>query len=162
LNYIWTPWRMKYIQENHDTQGCIFCLAAAAEDGLGNLVFQRGEGVFMILNRYPYTSGHIMCVPYSHVSRLEELTDSVRGELMAFTSKAVEVLQSVYQPEGFNLGMNLGNVAGAGIAEHVHMHIVPRWGGDTSFISTVGKTRVLPESLEETYRRVKGAWEQFE
>jgi ATP adenylyltransferase len=81
---------------------------------------------------------------------------------MAFTSKAVEVLQSVYQPEGFNLGMNLGNVAGAGIAEHVHMHIVPRWGGDTSFISTVGKTRVLPESLEETYRRVKGAWEQFE
>lgn len=161
MDYIWTPWRMKYIQENHNAKGCIFCLAAAAEDGLENLVFQRGEGVFMILNRYPYTSGHIMCVPYHHVSRLEELTDSVRSELMAFTSKAVEVLQSVYQPEGFNLGMNLGNVAGAGIAEHVHMHIVPRWGGDTSFISTVGKTRVLPESLEETYRRVKGAWEQI-
>ncbi len=160
MNYIWTPWRMKYIQENQDSNDCIFCLAAGGEDGLENLVFHRGEGVFMILNRYPYTSGHIMCVPYRHVSRLEALTETVRSELMAFTSKAVEVLQSVYQPEGFNLGMNLGNVAGAGIAEHVHMHIVPRWGGDTSFISTVGQTRVLPESLEETYRRVKQAWEQ--
>ncbi len=160
MNYIWTPWRMKYIQENQDSNDCIFCLAAGGEDGLENLVFHRGEGVFMILNRYPYTSGHIMWVPYRHVSRLEALTETVRSELMAFTSKAVEVLQSVYQPEGFNLGMNLGNVAGAGIAEHVHMHIVPRWGGDTSFISTVGQTRVLPESLEETYRRVKQAWEQ--
>lgn len=161
MNYIWTPWRMKYIQENRDEKGCIFCLAAAAEDGLENLVFYRGEGVFMILNRYPYTSGHIMCVPYVHVRHLQDLSREVRNELMESASKAVEVLQSVYEPEGFNLGLNLGDVAGAGIAEHLHMHIVPRWGGDTSFISTVGQTRVLPESLQETYRRVKEAWDSF-
>ena len=114
----------------------------------------------MILNRYPYTSGHIMCVPYVHVSRLEDLTTEVRVELMEQVTKAVTVLSAVYQPEGFNVGMNLGDVAGAGIADHLHMHIVPRWGGDTSFISTLGQTRVLPESLAETYQRVKEAWEK--
>ena len=159
MNYIWTPWRMKYIQENRAEQGCVFCLAAESEDGLENLVFHRGEGVFMILNRYPYTSGHIMCVPYMHVCRPQDLTPEVRSEMMEQVTKAVTVLGSVYQPEGFNLGMNLGDVAGAGIADHLHMHIVPRWGGDTSFISTLGQTRVLPESLVETYRRVKEAWE---
>jgi ATP adenylyltransferase len=162
MNYIWTPWRMKYIQDNRAEQGCVFCLAAAREDGLDNLVFYRGEGVFMILNRYPYTSGHLMCVPFMHSDRLGDLAPEVRREMMDLVTKAVAVLETVYHPEGFNLGMNLGDVAGAGIAEHVHMHIVPRWGGDTSFISTVGETRVLPESLADTYQRVKDAWERFE
>jgi ATP adenylyltransferase len=161
LNHIWTPWRMKYIQENRADQGCVFCLAAEGDDGLENLVFQRGEGVFMILNRYPYTSGHLMCVPYVHAEKLQDLPREVRTELIEQVSKAVEVLQSVYEPEGFNVGLNLGAVAGAGIADHLHMHIVPRWGGDTSFISAVGQTRVLPESLTETYRRVKQAWDNF-
>jgi len=159
LDYIWTPWRMKYIQERHNEAGCVFCLAAEAEDSVENLVFNRGEAVFMILNRYPYTSGHIMCVPYVHVDRLQDLPRVARVELMDMVSKAVEVLQSVYEPQGFNIGLNLGEVAGAGIADHLHMHIVPRWGGDTNFMSAVGQTRVLPESLLETYRRVKDAWD---
>ena len=161
MNHIWTPWRMKYIQENQDEKGCVFCMAAEVDDGLNNLVFHRGKGVFMILNRYPYTSGHVMCVPYVHVDRLQDLPRASRLELMDMVCKAVEVLQLVYHPEGFNIGLNLGKVAGAGIADHLHMHIVPRWGGDTNFMSAVGQTRVLPESLSETYRRVKEAWDAF-
>ena len=159
MDYIWTPWRMKYIQEKHNEGGCVFCLAVKAEDGLENLVFHRGEAVFMILNRYPYTSGHIMCVPYVHVDRLGDLPRLARVEMMDMVSKAVEVLQTVYDPQGFNIGLNLGEVAGAGIADHLHMHIVPRWGGDTNFMAAVGQTRVLPESLGGTYQRVKAAWD---
>lgn len=161
MDQIWTPWRMKYIQENHDSEDCIFCMAAKAEDGDDNLVFHRGEHVFMILNRYPYTNGHVMCVPYAHVDQLHALSEVARSEMMEMTSVAVDVLHSVYEPEGFNVGMNLGEVAGAGVADHLHVHIVPRWGGDTNFMSTISRTRVLPESLPETYRRVKNAWEKF-
>ena len=150
---------MKYIQEHHDYDTCIFCLPDDAADGLENLVFYRSDHVYMILNRYPYTSGHIMCVPFAHRDRLHQLTQPARGELMDCTSKAVEVLQKVYEPDGFNVGLNLGEMAGAGVADHLHMHIVPRWSGDTNFMSAVGHTRVLPESLDETYRRIKTAWE---
>lgn len=162
MDRIWTPWRMKYIQEHHDYLGCVFCQAAAEADGWENLIFHRGEHVFMILNRYPYTSGHVMCVPFAHVDRLHALTAAARAELMEMTNKAIGVLQIVYEPEGFNVGLNLGEMAGAGVADHLHMHIVPRWGGDTNFMSTVGETRVLPESLTETYDRVKAAWDQFQ
>lgn len=159
MDHIWTPWRMKYILEHHDYEGCIFCLAAEEKDSWGNLIFHRGERVFMILNRYPYTSGHIMCVPFAHQDRLENLKRETRIEMMDYTSKAIEILQSEYEPEGFNVGLNLGEMAGAGVAEHLHMHIVPRWGGDTNFMSTVSRTRVLPETLADTYRRVKTAWD---
>ena len=152
---------MKYIQEHHDYPGCVFCLAAAEPDGEENLIFHRGEHVFMILNRFPYTSGHVMCVPYAHVDRLHALSQEARAEMMEMTNKAIDVLQLVYKPEGFNVGLNLGEMAGAGVADHLHMHIVPRWGGDTNFMSTVGETRVLPESLTETYERVKTAWDNF-
>lgn len=152
---------MKYIQEHHDYPGCVFCLAAAEADSLDNLIFHRGEFVFMILNRFPYTSGHVMCVPYAHVDRLHALSQAARAEMMEMTNKAVEVLQQVYKPEGYNVGLNLGEMAGAGVADHLHMHVVPRWGGDTNFMSTVSATRVLPESLAETYDRVKAAWDQF-
>lgn len=161
MDHIWTPWRMKYIQENKDFEGCIFCLAAESEDDVDNLVFYRGENAFMILNRYPYTNGHVMCVPYAHKARLQDLTLETRIEIMELTTKAVQVLQSVYQPEGFNVGLNLGEMAGAGIEQHLHIHIVPRWGGDTNFMSCIGETRILPESLDQTFRRVKQAWEKF-
>lgn len=116
----------------------------------------------MILNRFPYTSGHVMCVPFAHVNKLHDMSREARVEMMEMSNKAVDVLQKVYNPEGFNLGLNLGEMAGAGLADHLHMHIVPRWGGDTNFITSVGETRVLPESLNETYDRVKQAWDEFE
>jgi len=150
---------MKYIQNNSQKNDCIFCLAVLAEDDAEQLVFYRGEHAFMILNRYPYTSGHVMCVPYAHKRQLHDLNKETRMEMMEDVTRAVQVLQQVYQPEGFNIGINLGKLAGAGVAEHLHIHIIPRWGGDTSFISSIGQTRVLPEALDETYRRVKEAWE---
>lgn len=159
MDHIWTPWRMKYIKGDTKDAGCIFCMAAEGSDDRENLVFYRGQHVFMILNRYPYTSGHVMCVPYAHQAQLQDLLEETRIELMACMTKTVAVLQQVYEPEGFNVGLNLGAVAGAGVAEHLHIHIVPRWVGDTSFMTAVGDTRVLPESLDETYRRVKDAWE---
>jgi ATP adenylyltransferase len=152
---------MKYILKNNEGQECIFCAAAKGDNDRENLVFSRGEYVFMILNRYPYTNGHVMCVPYVHEAHLADLSKETRGEMMEMVNKAVEVLKKVYSPEGFNIGLNLGAVAGAGVAEHLHIHIVPRWTGDTSFMTAVGDTRVLPESLMDTYRRVKEAWEAF-
>jgi ATP adenylyltransferase len=152
---------MKYIQGNHHTQGCVFCNAAAMADGEENLVFFRGEKAFMILNRYPYTSGHVMCVPFAHVSHLSELAPEVRAEMMELVNRTVLVLERVYHPEGFNVGMNLGEAAGAGIADHLHMHVVPRWSGDTNFMSTVGDARVIPEALTDTYRRIKAAWDEL-
>ena len=161
MDHIWTPWRMKYIKENDEDQACIFCAAAKSKNDPEKLVFYRGESVFMILNRYPYTSGHVMCVPYAHEAQLADITREARGEMMEMVNRALEVLARVYTPEGFNIGLNLGAVAGAGVAEHLHIHIVPRWTGDTSFMTAVGDTRVLPESLPDTYRRVKEAWEGF-
>lgn len=158
MQHIWTPWRMKYIQENKKDSDCIFCQALTQPDGSDNLVLFRGENVFVILNRYPYTSGHVMVVPMIHKPILEELDAIIRVEIMELTTQCVAVLRAVYHPEGFNIGMNIGAIAGAGIADHVHMHIVPRWAGDTSFMSTLGQTRVLPESLEETYQRILNAW----
>ena len=161
MDHLWTPWRKKYVQGQHDDQGCIFCMAAAAEDGVENLIFFRGIYNYMILNRYPYTNGHLMCVPYAHEERLEDLDRDTRVEMMDLITKAVRVLKEVYHPEGFNIGLNLGEIAGAGVAEHLHMHIVPRWAGDTNFMTAVGSTRVLPESLVETYQRVSVAWEEM-
>lgn len=158
MKYIWTPWRMKYIQENIKTSDCIFCQALSQPDGPDNLVLFRGEVVFAILNRYPYTSGHVMVVPRLHKPVLEELDAVIRAEIMELTTKCITVLRAVYHPEGFNIGMNIGAIAGAGIADHVHMHIVPRWAGDTSFMSTLGQTRVLPESLADTYQKILNAW----
>ena len=152
---------MKYIQENPPDDECIFCQAAASKEDEKHLVFYRGEHVFMILNRYPYTSGHVMCVPYVHEARLQALNRSIRTEMMELVNRAVEVVGTIYHPDGFNIGMNLGKVAGAGIADHLHTHIVPRWGGDTNFMTSVGATRVLPESLSDTYQRVKAAWHQY-
>ncbi len=151
---------MTYIQGDSKVEGCVFCRAIECPDCEESLIVYRGERAFVILNRYPYTSGHLMVVPYSHKPSLEQLEQETRAELMDLAAKAVSVLKKVYEPQGFNLGMNIGSAAGAGISDHVHLHVVPRWGGDTNFMSTTGDTRVLPESLVDTLRRVMAAWDQ--
>lgn len=160
MNHLWSPWRMTYIQNDlqKSNNTCVFCAVQAVDDCAENLIVFRGKHAFVILNRYPYTTGHLMVVPMVHESELDALDEAARTEIMSLTARCIRVLRRVYHPQGFNVGMNLGRVAGAGIAEHLHMHIVPRWGGDTNFISTIGETRVLPESLEDTYRRVRQAW----
>ncbi len=150
---------MEYITTPKSDEGCIFCEALEQADGPGNLVVYRGRQAFVMLNRFPYTSGHLMIVPYDHKPSLELLESGPRAEIMDLSARAIQVLQALYTPQGFNLGMNIGNAAGAGVTEHVHLHVVPRWVGDTNFMSSISQTRVLPELLEETYRRVKAAWE---
>ncbi len=164
MQHLWAPWRMDYIQgqAGRPPDGeCVFCWAARqAEDGPENLVVVRGRHNYVILNRFPYTGGHLMVVPYAHVADLTALSAAARAEMMDLASEAVAILRAEYRPQGFNLGMNLGRVAGAGIAEHVHLHVVPRWAGDTNFMTTVGQVRVLPEALEQTYARLRAAWQR--
>jgi ATP adenylyltransferase len=148
---------MEYILSER-RNGCVFCDELDHPDGVDNLIVFRGEYSFIILNRYPYTSGHLMVVPYLHKASLEELNPAIRGEMMELVSKAIRVLRIAYQPHGFNIGANLGEVAGAGILDHIHLHLVPRWGGDTNFMSALAETRVLPELLADTYLRVVDAW----
>jgi len=160
MQYIWSPWRMTYIEKHKEEEGCVFCDAQAQPDGPENLIVFRGDRAFVILNRYPYTSGHLMVVPYIHEPSLEGLDPAIRAEAIELVTRAIGVLRKVYQPEGFNIGINLGDAAGAGITDHVHLHIVPRWTGDTNFMATLGQTRVLSERLEDTYFRVRAAWEE--
>ena len=157
MNHIWSPWRMEYI-ENNKENGCVFCNAQEQEDGAENLIAHRGEWAYVILNRYPYTSGHLMVLPFVHKPNLEELDAGIRAEMMELTTRCMTVLRRVYNPQGFNVGINTGEAAGAGVKEHVHIHIVPRWQGDTNFMSAVGGTRVLPEALEDTYKRIQEAF----
>jgi len=148
---------MEYIV-GKSTEDCVFCEVLKSPDGPDNLVVYRVKYSFVILNRYPYTCGHLMVVPYTHQPSLELLTPETRTELMELTTQAIQILQKEYQPQGFNVGINIGEAAGAGILGHVHLHIVPRWGGDTNFMSTLANTRVLPENLSETYLRLKNGW----
>jgi ATP adenylyltransferase len=155
MKHIWSPWRMKYIEKTEKEEGCVFCNALAKNDSDANLIAFRGQRAFVILNLYPYTSGHLMVIPFEHVATLEELDPAIRAEMMELTSLSMSVLRKAYKPQGFNMGANIGEAAGAGVPGHVHIHVVPRWGGDTNFMSTLGETRVLPESIEETYKRVR-------
>jgi ATP adenylyltransferase len=150
---------MKYIK-NHNSEdtNCVFCDLLAQKDSPDNLIVHRAEHVFVILNRYPYTNGHIMIVPYVHTDSFENLEVATLNELMQKTTTGMQIIRKLYQPHAFNLGANVGIAAGAGIADHVHMHIVPRWNGDTNFISTLGQTRVLPEELTETYMKMRSEW----
>jgi ATP adenylyltransferase len=158
MKRIWAPWRMDYVEGKTKESGCIFCRRAAMDDDSENLILHRGKHAFVILNLYPYTNGHTMVVPYMHKASLEDLDETTRNELMQLTTEAVTVLQNVYNAENFNIGINIGEAAGAGIAEHIHVHIVPRWTGDTSFMTTSGDTRVLPESLDQSYQRLHAEW----
>ena len=155
MNHLWSPWRMRYIENHEKQEGCVFCNAQAKADSAENLIAFRGKNAYVILNRYPYTSGHLMVAPFKHKSSLEELDLETRTEMMELTSRCMTVLRNIYNPQGYNMGANIGAAAGAGVVGHVHIHIVPRWAGDTNFMSTLGETRVLPESLEDTYRRVR-------
>ena len=152
---------MDYIQNpKHNNKACVFCAAPAEADDEQNLIVHRGQTAYVILNRYPYTSGHVMIVPFEHCSTLAQLNSQTRSEIMELANQAILVIGIEYKAQGFNMGFNIGEAAGAGITEHIHMHIVPRWQADTNFMSTLGMTRVLPEALADTYRRLKQAWDQ--
>jgi ATP adenylyltransferase len=157
MDRIWTPWRYAYIKDaaGSDEHGCIFCEKPKAQDDTANLIVKRFEHCFVILNAFPYTNGHAMIVPYAHVDELAKLPREAANELMAISQRMEAVLRELYKPEGINLGMNIGKAAGAGIAGHIHMHILPRWTADANFMSVVAETRVLPESLETTYQRMR-------
>jgi ATP adenylyltransferase len=149
---------MKYIRRQKTPKGCVFCDAVQQEAGEDNLIVTRGERAFVILNRYPYTSGHIMIVPFDHVGTFEEMDDETCAEVMHLIRQGISTLDHVYKPDGYNMGANLGASAGAGIKNHIHFHLVPRWGGDTNYMTSIGDTRVLPEDLSETLEQLKDAW----
>ncbi|MDP9329702.1 MAG: HIT domain-containing protein [Actinomycetota bacterium] len=149
MEHLWSPWRMEYIQgANEDPDGCIFCSIPGRTDD--ELVLARGTLAYVVLNKFPYNPGHLLVVPFRHTADVEDLTADENLELQSFLQRSVRALREEAEPHGFNIGMNLGRVAGAGIPDHVHWHVVPRWGGDTNFTTTIGATRVLPELLAET------------
>ncbi len=158
MKRIWSPWRMKYIQQPTHNPNCFFCDAVSKPDEPENLVVHRGKKAFVIINRYPYASGHVMVVPDAHVSSLVELDNATRNELINLLAETEVLLKNIYHPEGFNIGANLGSAGGAGVPGHFHFHIVPRWVGDTNFMSALGETRVLPEEIEQTHIRLRDAW----
>jgi ATP adenylyltransferase len=158
MDYIWTPWRYHYVSRSWDSGECVFCVAARTAQDRDCLVVHRAERNFVILNRFPYTSGHLMVVPYEHAASLEQIADETLVEMVRLARESEKRLMAVYKPEGLNLGMNLGHSAGAGIAGHLHLHILPRWAGDTNFMTVVGETRVLPEDLEVTWERLSSAF----
>jgi len=158
MDILWTPWRFSYVSDGVKREGCIFCekIAADPKQDTENLILHRGKRNFVVLNLYPYTTGHIMIAPYAHQARLAGLDAETLGEMMELAQKLENVLEQTYHPDGFNVGMNLGRSAGAGVADHVHLHFLPRWTGDASFMTTVGETRVQPEDLATTYRKLEG------
>jgi ATP adenylyltransferase len=163
MDHLWSPWRMPYLR-NEDSlpptgpRGCIFCDLPAQDNDRDNLIVRRGEHAYVILNRYPYNNGHLMVVPYAHVPNFEALDDDTLAEIMRLSNQAQAALRAMYDPHAFNLGANIGRPAGAGIADHVHMHIVPRWSGDTNFMTAVSGTRVIPEDLRETFDLAQANW----
>lgn len=152
---MWAPWRMAYVGAEHDDalheRGCVFCDLPALGDDRAALILARGEHCFVIMNAYPYASGHVMVVPHAHVNRLTDLDERAVADMMALARSAQEVLSQAMRPHGFNLGMNQGSAAGAGIEDHLHLHVVPRWHGDTNFMPVTGEVSVMPQALEETY-----------
>lgn len=158
MDYLWTPWRYQYVSKPDDPGVCVFCAASQSTDDRKTLVVHRAAHHFVILNRYPYTSGHIMVVPYAHVATLEELSDEAMVELGMLARQSEKHLRAAYKPDGLNLGMNLGKSAGAGIAGHLHLHVLPRWTGDTNFMTVIGETRVAPEALEDTWEKLHQAF----
>ena len=154
MKRIWAPWRIAYL-EAEKSEGCIFCEKPAAHRDRENLVLYRGERAYILLNLYPYSNGHLMIAPFVHVGRLNDLDPPTRAEIMELTALSVEVLTRAKRPDGFNIGANMGKAAGAGFDAHFHMHVVPRWEGDTNFMPVIGETRVIPEALDRTYEQLR-------
>jgi ATP adenylyltransferase len=159
LERLWSPWRLAYVSGSGEPKGCVFCDAQADEEA-ASLVLFRGPTCFVILNLYPYNNGHLMVVPNRHVAALALATPEELAEMMRLTQAAEIVLSEAYRPQGLNVGMNLGRSAGAGIADHMHIHVVPRWAGDTNFMSVVGNVRVVPEALEQTAARLRPGFDR--
>ena len=157
MDYLWTPWRYKYIADATKDDRCIFCDAIAANDDVKMLIVFRGSKNYIILNRFPYTSGHVMVVPYAHISDLAAADAEVVSEMMLLAQRVEAALEKTYHPEGYNLGMNLGRAAGAGVLGHLHLHVLPRWSGDSNFMTVVSETRVEPEDLTTTYQKLRAA-----
>jgi ATP adenylyltransferase len=158
MDRLWSPWRYEYLRSAGPSDDCIFCAILAEQRDAKHYVLLRGEYNFVLLNLYPYTSGHLMVAPYEHVASLGDARPETLAEMMTLARRCELALRSVYRPGGINIGMNLGECAGAGVAGHIHMHLLPRWVGDANFITVVGETRVLPESLETTYERLSEAF----
>jgi ATP adenylyltransferase len=154
---LWAPWRLEYIKSADDEPGCIFCLALEGDDD-EKLVVHRGEHAFVLLNKFPYSSGHLMVAPVRHVGEYGELDDEEAVEIHRLAQAGMGALAQVYAPQGYNLGWNLGRIAGAGVLDHVHLHVVPRWAGDTNFMPVLADVKVLPEHLAETRRKLAAAW----
>jgi len=161
MERLWSPWRMKYIVSKKG-EGCIFCGKIAENDDQTSYVLHRGEKCYVMLNLYPYNNGHLMVSPYQHVPSLEQLEEDTLTEMMRMVNKSLKALRRAMRPDGFNIGVNIGKAAGAGIEQHVHIHIVPRWNADTNFMPVLSQTRVIPELLDETYRKLKAVWEEPE
>jgi ATP adenylyltransferase len=157
MKRLWAPWRMKFVETK--AAGCVFCDLQKETDGPENLVIYRGDCCFVLLNRYPYTSGHLLVVANQHLASLEDLEAETRAEMMELATRGMGVLRGVYRPDAFNVGANIGQAAGAGVADHVHLHVVPRWTGDANFMMTLASTKVMPEALEDTYARILLAWD---
>ena len=156
MDYLWSPWRFNYVSQANTTGGCVFCEKAAAQPSHDreNLLLYRARSNFVLLNLYPYTTGHSMVIPYAHVASLEEVEPATLAEMMELARRLEVALRDCYHPEGYNLGINQGKCAGAGVADHLHLHLLPRWTGDSSFMTTVGETRILPQDLLTTYDKL--------
>lgn len=156
MNQLWSPWRLEYIMSLKAT-GCVFCQKTVADNDEAEHILLRGRSVYLTLNRYPYNNGHLLIVPYQHVPSLEDLPPDTLLEMMLLVKTSLAALRLAMRPQGFNVGANLGKIAGAGIEEHVHLHVVPRWSADTNFMTAVASTRTIPESLDQTFSRIRQA-----
>ena len=157
MNRLWAPWRLAYVSGAEPATGCVFCEALRGDDDRRRLVLHRGRTGFLILNAYPYAPGHVLAVVNRHVGSVEEATADELGEAMTLVQQATAALRRAYRPDGFNIGLNQGRVAGAGVEGHLHVHVVPRWNGDTNFMAVLGDVKVLPEALEATWERLRAA-----
>jgi ATP adenylyltransferase len=158
---LWAPWRLAYVTDasKDNDDACIFCAKPAEGDDEAALILHRGERCFVILNAFPYTNGHLMVAPFEHIARLPELDAETTAEMMALVQRSIGLLDGEYGPQGYNVGVNQGRVAGAGVEGHIHMHVVPRWGGDTNFMPVLGDTRVMPQTLEQSFEALRGGFD---
>lgn len=158
MDHLWSPWRYRYVTTQNEQSGCVFCTMLLSSNDEENLILHRDDECFVVLNRFPYTSGHLMVLPNQHVPTLEECSDSALHRTVLLAKRAEGYLKQTYRCPGLNMGFNIGECAGAGVAGHLHFHVLPRWPGDANFMTAVGETRVLPEDLATTYARLKPFW----